>query len=1224
MMFSLAAQLQGGFSGTFSRAQQEIAGMQKEIAALAKAQSDVSAYQKQQVAVDLTQKKLEMLRKQYENMQEEMKGASESSSELKNKMLGKQLQIDTTSAALEGHEKKLKNMGEALRAAGVDTGNLGEASANLAARMEELNQAQEAAEASAGQFGESASEAFSALSQAIAAAGIGLALKQVGSFSASAARAAMDFEAAMVGVEKTTDMTGPELAAMASEIKALSAVVPAAATDIAAIAENAGQLGIEKENIVAFTRVMADLGVSTNLTGEQAAQTFAKFANITQMPQEKFSNLGSTIVALGNNLATTESDIASMALNLASAGRQAGMSEADILGFAAALSSVGMEAEAGGTAFSRTMNAILVAVETGSDRLEDFANVAGMSAESFAQAWRNDAAGALTAFTSGLADTKRHGKSTVVLLEELGFTNVRLSDSLRRAAGAGELFSSSIALANESWAENTALADEAALFYGTANSQMALMKNAFESLKIAIGDNFTPVLKGAYSVGASVLGALANFAQKAPALVRAVSGFAAVFYTATAALTAYTVAVKLLAVAKKALGEATLAALGPIAKITAIVGLVVAGIAALSAVAKPASADIAALSASARVQYYRLRDLEAEYAQVSAAMGETSVQAQILKAQMDEAAQAYSEAREASEQGALSARELAAAIRDSNDALSEARHARQVAFSGIASEAADIQVLAERLDVLSGMESQSASAKQEMLAIVSMLNKKLPELGLEYDSYSGKLNKTYEAVIELSDAESNRAESEVNNEALEAAIARRSGLADQEAAALLELFAARKLEARAREEAARADKNAQYSNDGKGYAYMYGGLSKEGWAAAMAGAETMQLEKAHMEAAAAAAENSRQIDELSGALADYKQAELDSVLAQEKAMRGMAEMEVSISGVQEKMTALAKSYADAYEAALKSVAGQFKLWDEAEIAPVKDAEKVNEAIEGQAEYWREYNENIATLSGKFADIDGLREMLASFADGSKDSAAAIAGMAAASDEDLAEMAANWEALKKEQQLAAEGLAEIQTEFSTSMEAIKQELGTTVEAMNLGSEAKKAGTETIKGFLKGAEGMLPSVQSAFAKVGAAGLLGLRGGYSSTFTVAKPDGSHAQGLPYVPFDGYLAMLHKGEQVLTAVQAQAMRGQRAGDEQAVTFAPQFAEALSATLAKSAGRVGGNTEITISPQYHIAADADPGRLGSALAANNDNLRALVRDALAEIESDAMRGAYR
>ena len=44
-----------------------------------------------------------------------------------------------------------------------------------------------------------------------------------------------------------------------------------------------------------------------------------------------------------------------MGLRLAGACHQVGMSEAQIMGFAAALSSVGIEAEAGGSAFSKVM-----------------------------------------------------------------------------------------------------------------------------------------------------------------------------------------------------------------------------------------------------------------------------------------------------------------------------------------------------------------------------------------------------------------------------------------------------------------------------------------------------------------------------------------------------------------------------------------------------------------------------------------------------------------------------------------------------------------------------------------------------------------------------------------------------------------------------------------------------------------------------------------------------
>ena len=48
----------------------------------------------------------------------------------------------------------------------------------------------------------------------------------------------------------------------------------------------------------------------------------------------------------------------------------------------------------------------------------------------------------------------------------------------------------------------------------------------------------------------------------------------------------------------------------------------------------------------------------------------------------------------------------------------------------------------------------------------------------------------------------------------------------------------------------------------------------------------------------------------------------------------------------------------------------------------------------------------------------------------------------------------------------------------------------------------------------------------------------------------DGSHAGGLDYVPFDGYLARLHRGETVLTASEAAAYRKNKAGGQTVKQF--------------------------------------------------------------------------
>lgn len=317
------------------------------------------------------------------------------------------------------------------------------------------------------------------------------------------------FESAFAGVKKTVDATDFELALLRKGIRAMALEIPPSAAGIAGIAESAGQLGIQTKNILKFSRTMADLGVATNLTGEEAATTLAKFANITQMPQENFDRLGSTIVAMGNNLATTEADIAAMALRLAGAGKQIGLTEAQTLAFAGALSSVGIEAEAGGSAFSKMMADMQLAVETGSSDLKDFAKVAGMSADEFKQAFKKDAAGAIIAFIKGLGESKQRGTSAIKVLDDMSIKEARLRDALLRASGASNVFSDAISLGTKAWGENTALTKEAEQRYATLASRLSIFKNSAVDLGITIYDSVQKPIADAVNTGTDKISELA-------------------------------------------------------------------------------------------------------------------------------------------------------------------------------------------------------------------------------------------------------------------------------------------------------------------------------------------------------------------------------------------------------------------------------------------------------------------------------------------------------------------------------------------------------------------------------------------------------------------------------------------------------------------------------------------------------------------------------------------
>ena len=212
--------------------------------------------------------------------------------------------------------------------------------------------------------------------------------------------------------------------------------------------------------------------------------------------------LGSAVVALGNNMATSESEIVNMATRLASAGKLAGFTTQEVLALAAAMSSVGLEAEAGGTAMSTTFKNIQAAVSgaTAGDEgaiknLELFAKVSGMSADEFAKAWKDKPMNALTSFIVGLSNMKDAGGDTFAMLDELGMKGIRQSDTIQRLALATEQLTNATGIANNGWAQNTALSEEAEKRYATMAAKLQQLKESLSNLAITVGERLMPYLE---------------------------------------------------------------------------------------------------------------------------------------------------------------------------------------------------------------------------------------------------------------------------------------------------------------------------------------------------------------------------------------------------------------------------------------------------------------------------------------------------------------------------------------------------------------------------------------------------------------------------------------------------------------------------------------------------------------------------------------------------------
>ena len=307
----------------------------------------------------------------------------------------------------------------------------------------------------------------------------------------------VDFETAFTGVLKTVGAATDEfgnMTAVGRELEAglrrMATELPITATELAEVAENAGQLGIKAEDILEFTEVMAKMGVTSNLSATEASQALAKIANITKMSTKDFDRLGSTIVDLGNNFATNEAEVAEFGVRLAGAANIAGMSEADFLAIGAAVASVGVQAEAGGTAMSKTITKMHEAVLSGGQSLHVFAATAGMTSDEFKTAFADDAAMAFASFIQGLGVQGDQGLFT---LKALKLDAMRTGMSLKNLAGAGDLMNRTLRTARGAWEENSALQKEAELRFKTTASQLKLLANNLTEAALVVGDELKPV-----------------------------------------------------------------------------------------------------------------------------------------------------------------------------------------------------------------------------------------------------------------------------------------------------------------------------------------------------------------------------------------------------------------------------------------------------------------------------------------------------------------------------------------------------------------------------------------------------------------------------------------------------------------------------------------------------------------------------------------------------------
>ena len=769
-----------------------------------------------------------------------------------------------------------------------------------------------------------------------------------------------------------------------------------------------------------------------------------------------------------------------------------------------------------------------------------------------------------TTLKTALANLSAPTKAQAGEMERLGISMTNADGTMKSLAQLTDSLRSSFSELSE--AEQTA-ADVDSLtqsIYGSAgaaqrmaeiklnnmNGQLVLMKSAWDALKTSVGEQFTPAMRDLYKVGTDVFTGVDQFVQDSPGVVGAVTGVVGSVAALTAGITAYTAVTK---VAK---------ALDLAAMFTGPAGIILG-----------VGAAVGALGGAIYGMYQRAHEGVPEVEELTRAasdLGETAQQAGLSIG--------------------LVATETQAGIDTANLYIS-------------------------RLKEIEAATGGNVAGNEDYRNTLTLLTQVMPELAGQIDLTTNSIEGGTAALEASIAAMQKNAEEQARTDKLTDLLSKQAA-AEQELAKnkldrtaaeirLTEIEKQREpLEERLKELSWEASRN---GTDLTAEYYEQAERLKE------LKLEQKQTQNALKNLNTAIEQGETAALSAQDALRDY-----NAVLAEQAGVSQEAAGQINLlTGVIDNTAShvqlLVDAYNESYAAALESVEGQYAVWDKAAAVSATSAANMASNIEGQRQYWEDYAANMNLLLGKTSEIEGLGAMLASFADGSADSVNAIAGLAdavnAGDTDTVAEMAEQWQALQEAQSEAAQSIADLQTGFSSEMDAIQNRLAEHIAAMDLGDEALKSGQATIQGYLDAAEGMLPQVREAYGRLGSAAAAALSGGGGSVSVTpqnayASGTQSAEPGFALVGEEGpELAWFNGGEKVMDAGQTASMRAQ---------------PALSALVAPVTGSESGSP-VSIQISFNIQGNATPETVAS-LQEFGDDFAQRVQDVVSGMLADRER----
>lgn len=1010
--------------------------------------------------------------------------------------------VDDLSSAIGDYEKAT---GQAANSTGILSEKTTETEKNLDEAAEAARKASDEVE----KFGDKSEETgkqseesskksrdgIKELQGVLASAGIAATLNEIKNGFFDCSEAAAQFETSTAMVATIADTSQKSLSGISKEVRSYSNETGEAASDMAEATYQAISASINTADAAAFAGTATKLAVGGFTSATTAVDVLTTAINAYGLAASDATQLSDYLITT-QNLGKTSVDQLAQSVGKVIPLASAYNVQMDNLSSAyAVLTANGIATAESGTYLKSMLNEL---GDTGSGVSEVLLNSTG---KTFAQLMEqgyslgdvmamlgNAVDGDSTAFNA-LWNSTEAGIGALSLFNAGADKYNSVLESMRTSAGATEKAYSTMA--------------------DTTDKSKQRMENAFNNLKISVGDVLNPALTQVYEGFTNVFAGMSDFVDEHPAVVAAISAIAVGVGGFTGALAAYNLATT----AAKFVTEAFTATLAANPYVLAAAGIVAVTAAAvtLTGVLITQSDEYEGMTATCRDQYDELQRLNDQYDAACEQYGENSDAANSLRYQLDQLNDEFETNRQ-------TVKEFVAEC----DGLVESHNKVMDAYNSSTSSIKDQELgtlaLTQRLGELASQNTQTTASYTEMKAIIDQLNADVPGLGLTYDGVTESVDATVEAIKKAAKAQADSEYKAEQQQTYVDLLKEQSSLEQQIAEAEANLDAERQ------RRGMRQDDVTGDWVSGSGF-----WMEDSPWAAWTSDID--DYKKSLEELQAAYDENQQTLSDIEGEWRGVAQAVEDS---QNQTVSYEEAVSAAVSTTQTELDNLTAAYDKAYESARTSIEGQIGLFDTMKTSSELSISDMEKAMQSQTDYLNLYSENLKKAAEYGLD-DGL---IKSLSDGSEESAGYInaiiqnieklggstEGMPAAASKFVTEFNSKFEETEKAKDTFADNVAKMETDFDEKMGEIETRMSKTVQNMEMTDEARKAAQDTIKAYCDAIRSMTGEAGSAAEAVANAAASHLKTEPTTTPTTTTPTATtvtgHANGTLSAQEDVYIA--------------------------------------------------------------------------------------------------------